>query len=85
MAKCNLKFTVTVKGKIDDVLSKVKAAAKAHNVQFSGDAKKGSFSGEASGSYVVNGQDIAITVTDKPWLATDGMVKDAVQKFFAGL
>jgi hypothetical protein len=85
MAKCNLKFTVTVKGQIDAVLAKVNTAAKAHDVKFEGNIKKGSFSGEASGSYTVSGQDITITVTEKPWPATEKTIQDAVRKFFQGL
>jgi hypothetical protein len=85
MASCNIKVTVTVKGKIGDVLKKVKSAAQAKDVKFEGDEKKGKFSGDAEGTYVVNGQDITITITDKPWYASDSQVKDAITKFFAGL
>jgi hypothetical protein len=85
MANCNLKFNVTVKGKMEDVLAKVKAAASAHQVKFQGDTKKGTFVNDASGSYTVNGQVISIIVTDKAWYATDSMVQDAVKKFFQGL
>lgn len=85
MAKCNIKVTVTVKGKIGDVLKKVKAVAQQKNVKFEGDETHGKFSGDAEGSYVVDGQDIVITITDKPWYATDGQVSEAIKKFFAGM
>lgn len=85
MAKCNVKVVITVKGKIEDVLKKVKAAAAAKDVKFEGDEKSGKFSGDAEGTYTVDGQTITIIITDKPWYASDSQVSDAIKKFFAGM
>jgi hypothetical protein len=85
MAKCNVKVTVTVKGKIEDVLKKVKATAAAKGVKFDGDETGGKFSGDAEGTYTVSGQVITIVITDKPWYASDSQVSDAIKKFFAGM
>jgi hypothetical protein len=85
MAKCNVKVTVTVKGKIEDVLKKVKATAAQKSVKFEGDEKRGKFSGDAEGTYTVDGQTITITITDKPWYAKDSQVSDAIKNFFAGM
>jgi hypothetical protein len=85
MASCNVKVTVTVKGKIEDVLKKVKATAASKGVKFSGDEKGGKFSGDAEGTYKVDGQTITIIITVKPWYAKDSQVSDAITKFFAGM
>jgi|HubBroStandDraft_5_1064220.scaffolds.fasta_scaffold1111061_2 hypothetical protein len=83
--KCSVKVSVTVKGKIEDVLKKVKSAAASKGVKFDGDEKSGKFSGDAEGTYTVDGQTINITITDKPFYASDSQVSDAIKKFFAGM
>ena len=76
-------FTVTPKGPLAAVWSSVKAAAK-DRILFQGDEASGTFSGLVSGSYLANGQDIAITITDKPWIASDKDIEHAVRQFFHG-
>jgi len=76
---------ITVKGKIADVWAKVRTIA-ANQVKFTGDDAKGTFEGKGvKGRYTVEGQDIFIVITDKPFYATEGVVKDTILNFFKGL
>ncbi len=76
---------VTVKGEITKVLDDVKKLAAQKDIKFTGDASKGAFSGSGiAGNYTVNGQDITITITDKPWYAPEGSVKQAILDWFKG-
>ena len=34
------------------------------------------------GSYKQDGNDLIITITDKPWLASWGMIEEQISKFF---
>jgi hypothetical protein len=74
-------FTVTAKGPIAAVWSSVKAASK-DRIVFHGDDASGSFSGLVSGTYTASGQDIAITVTQKPFFVSDHDIEKAVRQFF---
>jgi hypothetical protein len=77
-------FTVTAEGPINAAWASVRSAANGR-VIFTGDDLAGAFSGLVSGTYAVNGQDISITVTEKPWFASDKDIEKAVKEFFRGL
>jgi hypothetical protein len=76
---------ITVKGKIADVWARVRTIA-ANDVKFTGDDAKGTFEGKGvKGRYTVDGQDIYIVITDKPFIVTQDYIKDKILSFFKGL
>lgn len=76
---------VTVKGDVGKVLDDVKKLAAQKDIKFTGDTSKGSFSGSGiAGTYAISGQDITITITDKPWYAPESAVKQAILDWFKG-
>jgi hypothetical protein len=80
-----LTVKVTVQGEIADVLEEVKRLAAAKGIKFAGNTSKGSFSGAGiEGNYSVNGKDITIVVTDKPFYAPESAVKQAILDWFKG-
>jgi len=75
-------FTFDVKGDIKPLLEKARVEAAANKVLFVGDEKSGTFTGTASGSYVVEAGKICITVDSAPWYAPWSMVKSKLEAFF---
>jgi len=71
MGTCN--FSIPFSGDAEIVLAKAKAAIESQQGVFTGDANSGSFSvsvfgNSIKGSYLVNGQSLNITITDKPFI-----------------
>jgi hypothetical protein len=77
-------FAVPAGVTADALLDKVRAAARAKNIAFAGDAASGSFKGVAQGSYKVEGQSVVVTVEKKPGFVPWGMVESALRDLFAG-
>jgi hypothetical protein len=70
MSSCT--FTVPFSGDADTILNKAKTAVENQGGTFTGDNTKGSFhvsllSNNVAGSYVVEGQELTLTITDKPF------------------
>ena len=85
MASCS--FIVTFKGKIDELLDKVVAAARKDGVEFKGDGTGGSFhvrKPDIRGTYTVKGQKVSFFIADHPWYASCGAIEDKVNEFFSG-
>lgn len=66
------------------VLDRAKAAAKRSGALFEGDLKGGTFSGSGvEGTYVIEGNLISLTVTEKPPVIPWSIVETMVHSFFA--
>jgi hypothetical protein len=80
-------FSVTVKGKIPDIVAAVKKEAAKDNADFKGDETKGSFSakgGDVKGTYTVDGQKIAFnTKIDSVWIPCTA-VQAKLENYFKG-
>jgi hypothetical protein len=64
---------------------KAKAAAGENGIIFTGDAYAGTFDGMGlSGRYVLENQELALTVESKPMIMPWGLIESTVKKFFAG-
>ena len=80
-------FTVRIplgtdlEGKLEQ--AKFAASNSDHDVLISGNISSGIISGDVTGSYRVSGNTINVTITDKPWLATEGLIKKTVRDFFS--
>jgi hypothetical protein len=66
---CN--FKVNFIGSAEEILAKAKSTVEAQGGQFEGDLKTGSFyvsllSNKVAGSYAVEGNELSLTITDKP-------------------
>ncbi len=86
MAACN--FSVSFKGKIDQILDKVKEKAKKDDVEFKGDTDGGTFhvrKPDIRGSYAVKGQKVNFSIADHPWYASCDAIESKVNDFFRGL
>jgi hypothetical protein len=81
MAKCN--FSIDFSGSADDVFNKARTAVERQGGTFSGDANSGSFSiqvfGMISGSYSVSGQQLNITIEDKPLMIPCAAIENVLR------
>ena len=71
MSTCN--FSITFAGKPEIILAKAKAAVESQNGNFNGDINSGNFevsvfANSVKGHYNVSGQNLNLTITDKPFL-----------------
>lgn len=71
MSACN--FSIPFSGEAETILNKARAAIESQNGNFSGDTTSGNFdvtvfANTIKGNYNVSGQNLNITITDKPFL-----------------
>ncbi|HVZ95608.1 MAG TPA: hypothetical protein VG847_01955 [Chitinophagaceae bacterium] len=71
MSNCN--FTIPFSGDAENILAKARAAVEDQNGEFTGDVNSGHFnvsifSNQITGSYIVTGQLLHLTITHKPFL-----------------
>ena len=84
--KCS-PFTITVKGEWEKIIKEVKRLAKENDVEFKGDATKGSFINKAKdvkGTYTISGQKITMKTEEKMWIGTCADVQTEFHKWFKG-
>jgi len=81
MAKCN--FSIDFSGSAEDIFNKARTTVENQGGTFSGDAKSGSFSinvfGTISGSYSVSGQQLNITIEDKPLMIPCAAIENVLK------
>jgi hypothetical protein len=81
MSKCN--FSISFTGTPEEVYNKARNAVEKQGGTFSGDSNKGSFSinvfGNISGSYVVNGSQLDITIDDKPMMIPCAAIENVLK------
>ena len=74
-------FEVDKPGDIERMLKKAQSEIESKGGTFSGTTKSGRISvSGVNGSYLVTSDAIEITITDKPFLATEGMIKSEIKK-----
>jgi hypothetical protein len=71
MSECN--FSIPFSGEVETILAKAKAAVKSQNGDFTGDVNAGNFEVSVfanliKGHYKVVGQNLQLTITNKPFL-----------------
>jgi hypothetical protein len=79
MSSCD-PFSITFQGTAEDFLAKAQKAIAKVNGTFNGTTTSGSFDinspiGQVAGSYTIAGQDLTITVTEKPMMLGCGMLE----------
>ncbi|AWH86711.1 hypothetical protein HYN59_17070 [Flavobacterium album] len=77
-------FTVNYPGDKSQLLNKIKSTV-GDKGKVSGDERQGNFSGETpvgdfEGTYTIEGDNINIDITKKPFLVSTGMIKDEFEK-----
>lgn len=77
-------FSLNYPGDKKQLLNKIKSAA-GDKGKFAGDEAQGNFEGDTplgkfAGSYSIEGDTINVTITDKPFLISHGMIKDEFEK-----
>ena len=81
MSKCN--FSIEFSGSADDVYSRAKAAVEKQGGTFSGDSSSGQFSinvfGNISGNYSVSGNQLQISIEEKPMMIPCGAIESALK------
>ena len=81
MSKCN--FSIAFTGSPDDVYNKAKSAVEKQGGSFTGNSSGGSFSinvfGTISGSYTVSGQQLEISIEDKPMMIPCGAIENVLK------
>ena len=80
-------FEIPVPGDLSAALARVKGSIEAEGGQFAGDATTGRFSGPTpvgtvEGTYVVQGNEVRVTITSKPIVAPCGAIEARVRKYF---
>ena len=85
MGACN--FSIPFSGEAEAILAKAKTAIESQQGVFTGDANAGEFSvsvfaNSIKGSYLVSGQYLSITITDKPFIVPcstiEGLLKSRI-------
>lgn len=84
MAKCD--FSIDFTGGSDVLIGRARDAINNAGGMFNGDPQSGNFSlstpiGKIAGDYQVNGQTIAFSITDKPFLLGCGRIEDELRKY----
>lgn len=81
MSKCN--FSIPFSGSPEDVFNKAKSAVEKQGGNFSGDSSGGNFSinvfGAITGSYSVSGNQLNITIEDKPMMIPCGAIENVLK------
>ncbi len=82
----NHRFVVRFDGSAQNTLSKARAGLEAHGGSLSGDEAEGNLLavtplGNVKGTYRVDGQTIALEITEKPFLVPAGTIESQVRKF----
>lgn len=82
-------FTVAISKEISSVLARVESAITGSGGTFSGDTEKGAFQGNSimgpiKGEYcAVSGNEIRITIKDKPFVVPYSMIEGEIKKYFS--
>ena len=79
MSACN--FSIPFTKSVTEVLEKAKKTVEAQGGNFSGDENSGNFDvsifgNTVIGSYVLNGQELNIDITEKPFLVPCNMIEN---------
>lgn len=88
MAGCH-PFNVLVTTDLAAVLDRVRSQITGGGGQFDGDQQSGTFSGEVpvmggfEGQYEVSGDQITITITEKPFLIPCSVIETRIREFFS--
>ena len=81
MSKCN--FSIGFSGSADQVYQKAKSAVEKQGGSFSGDSSAGSFTinvfGTISGTYTVSGQQLLISVEEKPMMIPCSAIENVLK------
>ncbi|MFP9113231.1 hypothetical protein ACLI1A_04775 [Flavobacterium sp. RHBU_3] len=77
-------FTVKYPGDKSQLISKIRSAV-GNKGKLDGNEQKGSFEGSTpvgdfEGSYVINGNDITVTISKKPFLVSHGRIQEEFEK-----
>ena len=81
MSKCN--FSISFSGSAEEAYQKAKNAVEKQGGNFNGDADSGNFSinvfGTISGSYTVTGNQLNITIEDKPMMIPCSAIENVLK------
>lgn len=83
------RIVVTPNDSLKETLNRVKQTITSKGGTFTGDTTQGEFAGvtpvgKVKGKYsIVNGKDIEIVITDKPFIAPMSVIEDRVRNYFA--
>ncbi len=81
MSKCN--FSIAFTGSPEQVYNIAKAAVEKQGGSFNGNSTGGSFSinvfGNISGTYTVSGQQLEISIEDKPMMIPCGAIENVLK------
>lgn len=76
-------FTFPLTTTADDMLAQASKAAHDVGAVFQGDAAAGTFeAGGVEGTYKVIGNEVSITIADKPFFVPWSMVEEKLKEFF---
>jgi hypothetical protein len=82
MSTCT--FSIPFTGDAESILAKAKAAIESQNGNFTGDANSGNFEvsvfgNSIKGYYNVSGQNLNLTITDKPFLISCSTIESLLK------
>lgn len=81
----SFKMNFTITQDVESLVNKIRIYAQREGGTFSGNTQKGSISintiiGTVKGRYEVNGSQCILEITDKPFLATQGMIESRIRE-----
>jgi hypothetical protein len=85
MSKCN--FSIPFSGSAEEVITRARAAVEKQGGNFSGDTNGGSFGlnvfGAISGTFTISGQQLDISVEEKPIMIPCGAIENVLKSQIA--
>ena len=75
-------FKFPFKGDKKALLAEVRRRAAEQGVTFEGDESSGQFSGLISGTYMVSGEVVTLTIEEKPFFVSWETIESRIQQFF---
>jgi len=84
MSDCDT-FTIDLEGDVDEIMLRVRRIAKNNNISLRGDRDEGTFDIDVvKGDYKVEGEEIEITVKDKPYMVNCEHLQELLTDLFTG-
>ena len=82
------KIVIAVSGNIDARLQQARAAAAEAGGKLEGNSEAGTFAGQTpvgaiKGTYVVAGQNVTITISEKPYIVPVSVIENVLRGYFA--
>lgn len=73
---------VKVVSSVEELITQVREKALQEGIDFEGDGRSGRFNGPVSGTYVMEGNEVVISVAKKPFFISCEWIRSQIESFF---